>query len=543
MSGRRILITGASKGIGRAVADRLAASGDIPVGLARSGPDDFPGEFFEVDLTDRVATAEALERVLAAGRIDGVVNNVALARFGRIGSIDLDDLFATYDLNVRAAVQVVQAVLPGMQEAGWGRIVNISSLTTLGVAERTPYAASKAALEACTRIWAGELAKTGITVNAVAPGPIETEMYRERSPIGSERENRLLQTIPQRRVGAPREIAHTICSLLHEDAGYITGQIVRADGGREYRRVTSAASSTGRLGDPSAVRSLQVDDVVATYVVDGVLMMRAAAFFPAVPGDYWTSGASQPLAADGRMPMSAGGLLVERDGTTLLIDTGVGPAAVDFAIADIDCGALIDVLGAIGRRRGDVDVVAFTHLHFDHAGYAFANGQKVFPNARYVLARQEWAPYACGTYRRDPTTPEHVIRQLASNDSVLELIDDGDEVMPGVRAMVTPGHSPGHTSYVITSRTGRRLVAFGDAFHTPSQLAHPEWLSIADTDTVGVAAARRRLLTELSEPNTLGFGFHFGDQAFGRVVTGSVAETIWEPVPTSVLAPPPWPSR
>lgn len=231
MTTRRVLITGASKGIGRAVADRIAAAGNIPVGLARTRPDDFPGEFYEADLTDRAATDAVLERVVANGRVDAVVNNVAVARFGRVGSIDLDDLFSTYDLNVRTAVQVVQAVLPGMLASGWGRIVNVTSLTTLGTSERTPYAATKAALEACTRIWAGELAQSGITVNAVAPGPIETEMYRELSPAGSEREARVLQTIPLRRVGTPREIAHAICALLDEDAGYITGQIIRADGG------------------------------------------------------------------------------------------------------------------------------------------------------------------------------------------------------------------------------------------------------------------------------------------------------------------------
>ena len=231
MSNRRFLITGASKGIGREVADRMAASGHQPIGLARTAPSDFPGQFHEVDLADRAATAEILERIVAEGTVDGVVNNVGYAQFGRIGSIDLDDLFVTYDMNVRTAVQVVQAVLPGMIAAGWGRIVNVTSLTTLGVAERTPYAAAKAALETATRIWAGELASTGITVNAVAPGPIETEMFRERSPIGSERESRLLQSIPLRRVGTPAEIAHVICSLLHEDAGYMTGQIVRVDGG------------------------------------------------------------------------------------------------------------------------------------------------------------------------------------------------------------------------------------------------------------------------------------------------------------------------
>src|SRR5690348_4679644 len=231
MSPRRILITGASKGIGRAVADRMAAAGNIPVGVARTKPADFPGEFVELDLADRAATNDALASILAGGRVDGVVNNVGYVQMGRIGSIDLDHLFDTYDMNVRTAVQVVQAVLPGMLAAGWGRIVNVTSLTTLGTTERTPYAAAKAALETCTRIWAKELALTGITVNAVAPGPTETEMYRQRSPVGSEREALMLENIPMRRVGKPREIAHAINALLDEDAGYITGQILRADGG------------------------------------------------------------------------------------------------------------------------------------------------------------------------------------------------------------------------------------------------------------------------------------------------------------------------
>jgi 3-oxoacyl-[acyl-carrier protein] reductase len=231
MSKRRVLVSGASKGIGRAVVDRLAGSEYDVIGIARTAPSDFPGRFHEVDLADRAATAETLEEIVGEGRVDAVVNNVGFARFGHIGSIDLDDLFTTYDMNVRTAVQVVQAVLPGMIDAGWGRIVNVTSLTTLDVAERTPYAASKAALETCTRIWAGELAPTGITVNAVSPGPIETEMFRQRSPAGSEREGRLLASIPLQRVGTPAEIAHVIAMLLHEDAGYMTGQIVRVDGG------------------------------------------------------------------------------------------------------------------------------------------------------------------------------------------------------------------------------------------------------------------------------------------------------------------------
>lgn len=231
MSARRVLITGASKGIGRAVAEKAAAAGDLPIGLARTTPSDFPGEFHEVDFADRGATAAVLERVIAAGPVGAVVNNFGFARFGRIGSIELDSLAETYDLNVRTAVQVVQAALPGMLAAGSGRIVNVTSLTALGTPERTPYAAAKAALEACTRIWARELAQTGVTVNAVAPGPIETEMYRERSPIGSEREAALLASIPVGRVGTPREVAHAIHALIDADAGYITGQVLRVDGG------------------------------------------------------------------------------------------------------------------------------------------------------------------------------------------------------------------------------------------------------------------------------------------------------------------------
>ncbi|GFG55496.1 MBL fold hydrolase [Mycolicibacterium agri] len=297
----------------------------------------------------------------------------------------------------------------------------------------------------------------------------------------------------------------------------------------------------GRLGDPSSVRRLQLDGVVATYVVDAVLRMDVG-FFPTIPRDFWSANRAL-LGADGRLPMSAGGLLVELAGTTVLIDAGVGPGPVQFPDADIRSGALVDVLADIGRRPEDVDVVAFTHLHFDHSGWAFVDGEKTFPHARYVLAASEWIAHASCLGGDGAAAPEHVLRAFASGAAELDLVGDGDEVVAGVRAIVTPGHSPGHTSYVITSQSGHRLVAFGDVFHAPAQLAHPDWVAIADRDTAGVIAARRRLLAELSAPNTVGFGFHFGDQAFGRVVTSRGSEALWEPVPTWVLAPAPQQSQ
>ncbi|MDT7643597.1 MAG: hypothetical protein QOC75_597, partial [Pseudonocardiales bacterium] len=169
MNSRRVLITGASKGIGHSVAERLAAAGHRPVGLARAAPATFPGEFHAVDLGDRTATGSAVREVLRGGAVDAVVNNVGLVRPAMIGSVDLDDLADVYDLNVRVAVQVTQAVLPAMIERSWWRIVNVTSMVTVGRPDRTAYGAAKAALEFCSRAWAGELASTGITVNSVTP--------------------------------------------------------------------------------------------------------------------------------------------------------------------------------------------------------------------------------------------------------------------------------------------------------------------------------------------------------------------------------------
>lgn len=237
MSQRTFLITGASKGIGRALSNRLAKAGHQVVGIARNANDpSYPGILIPVDLSDRDATDVAMKRLVDRFSFDGVVNNVGFVRLARIGQVDIDDLEYTLRLNLTPAVQVVQALLPQMRAKGWGRIVNVSSLVALGMAERTAYAAAKSAMNSFTKTWGLELAESGITVNGVAPGPTETELFRQNTPEGSEAERRFLSLVPMKRMGKPDELAAAIEFFLSEEAGFITGQTLYVDGGASIGR-------------------------------------------------------------------------------------------------------------------------------------------------------------------------------------------------------------------------------------------------------------------------------------------------------------------
>ncbi len=228
---RSIIVTGASKGIGFAAATLLSAGGWSVIGLARTAPADFPGTFIEVDLADAAATQAVADELGRRPDVLGIVNNAGAGRGDVFGKVDPAAMFDLIAFNLRPALQLTQAILPSMQAARFGRVVNVTSLVTRGLPFRTSYAASKAALESLARTIAIEQAAFGITANSVAPGPTETELFRANNPEGSAGEARYLAQIPMGRFGAPMEIASAIAFLASDGAGFMTGQTLFVDGG------------------------------------------------------------------------------------------------------------------------------------------------------------------------------------------------------------------------------------------------------------------------------------------------------------------------
>ena len=226
-----VLITGATKGIGWALTQRLADLGCHVVGIARNTAEiDFPGYLYECDLSDAGQTQDVLQVIRDKFPVDAVVNNVGSAISQPLGSVELSALYETFDMNVRTAVQVTQAFVESMKVRRSGRIINLCRLSVRGARDATSYAAAKSAIIGCTRTWALDLAEYGITVNAVAPGAIDTELFMNALPA-ADAPTAAVSLVPMGRLGTASEVAALIAFLLSAEAGFITGQIIGIDGG------------------------------------------------------------------------------------------------------------------------------------------------------------------------------------------------------------------------------------------------------------------------------------------------------------------------
>jgi NAD(P)-dependent dehydrogenase (short-subunit alcohol dehydrogenase family) len=230
-AGRYVMVTGGARNIGRAIVERLHADGYAPITLDLVDPEAGVGEFHRVDLSRPDAVARTLETVLARRPVTRLVNCVGIVKPALLEDVTMADFDAVIALNLRCAVQCVQALVPGMREQRFGRIVSISSRTALGKELRTSYSASKAALHGVTKTWALELAADGITANAVAPGTIETTAFYQNNPRDDPRTQAIIDAIPARRIGTPADVAQAVSFFLDDRSSFVNGQILYVCGG------------------------------------------------------------------------------------------------------------------------------------------------------------------------------------------------------------------------------------------------------------------------------------------------------------------------
>lgn len=242
LDGKTALVTGASRGIGRAIALRLAAEGaSVAINYAgntakaegtKAAIEAAGGKaaLFQADVSDSAQVEQMVAAVTEAfGTIDILVNNAGITRDGLLMRMKEEDFDAVLDTNLKGIFHVTKAVSKLMMKKRAGRIVNMASVVgIMGNAGQTNYAAAKAGVIGFTKSAAREFAARGITVNAVAPGFIATDMT---AAMPEKAKEATLAAIPLRRMGEPEDVANAVAFLVSDQASYITGQVVKVDGG------------------------------------------------------------------------------------------------------------------------------------------------------------------------------------------------------------------------------------------------------------------------------------------------------------------------
>ena len=228
------LVTGGSAGIGADICQRMLAEGWHVVSLARRAPEwQHPNlTAINVDLLDAAATAQAARDVAARFAISHFIHNAGVIWPHLLQDATIDELQGLTQIHLGSALTLMQAVLPNMEQAGFGRVVLMSSRGALGLATRTNYSATKAGMIGMARTWALELAPHGVTVNVVSPGPIgDTEMFESVMSPESERARALAKSIPVGRLGRSADVARAVDFFCDEAADFVTGQTLLVCGG------------------------------------------------------------------------------------------------------------------------------------------------------------------------------------------------------------------------------------------------------------------------------------------------------------------------
>ena len=227
------LVTGGSSGIGRATCEALLAQGRTVVNLDYNKPDWSHEKlvFFQADLTKEAETQAVAKEITSTYAVSALVNNAGATRPGTIDTSTMADLDYVVGLHFKASIILIQAALPALRASGHGRIVNVSSRAALGKPDRIVYSATKAGLIGLTRTLAMELGGDRITVNAVAPGPIATELFRKSNPEGAPQTKRIIDSIVVKRLGTADDVARATMFFLSPDNGFVTGQVLYVCGG------------------------------------------------------------------------------------------------------------------------------------------------------------------------------------------------------------------------------------------------------------------------------------------------------------------------
>jgi glyoxylase-like metal-dependent hydrolase (beta-lactamase superfamily II) len=286
------------------------------------------------------------------------------------------------------------------------------------------------------------------------------------------------------------------------------------------------------MSEAAGRAQLSVGQNTVTYLPDGYGWLNPSVLFPASDGGGW-----QPhdpyLRADGRFPVSIGSFLIRTPDRVILVDLGLGTVGFEIpGLAEFCGGELLTNLAAEGLTADDIDTVVFTHLHHDHVGWTSnvapapnaEAGRRVtgltFSRARHLTARAEWEHWL-GTDEVTGPNPLAVQAPLADN---IAFIADGESIAPGVHALATPGHTPGHLSFVVedpsTQEAGRILI-LGDVMHSQVQVIESHWSFLFDENPEQAIATRAQLLKQSEEPGTTIAGGHFADHVFGRVLASA----------------------